>query len=64
MKGISYIIDDHDNKKSVIIDLKTIQDHEEEVHDLIDALIAESRKDEESVDWDDAKAYLKGIGKL
>jgi hypothetical protein len=64
MKGISYIIDDRDQKKSLVIDLKTIEDHQEEVHDLIDAIIAESRKGEEAVDWDDAKTYLKSIGKL
>lgn len=64
MKGISYITDDHDQRKSVIIDLQTIHDHEDEVHDLIDALIAESRKGEDTVDWEEAKSYLKSKGRL
>ena len=59
MKGVSYITDNKNRKKSVIIDLKTIEQNEEEVHDLIDVLIAESRKDDELIDWDEAKKQLK-----
>ena len=58
MKGISYITDNHNNRKSVIIDLKTIENHEEEIHDLIDILIAESRKNDETLDWEEAKKHL------
>ena len=39
MKGISYITDDLNNRKSVIIDLKTIESHEEEIHEFINILI-------------------------
>ena len=59
MKGVSYITDNKNRKKSVIIDLKTIEQNEEEVHDLIDVLIAESRKDDELIDWGEAKKQLK-----
>jgi hypothetical protein len=44
--------------------LKTIEDHEEDVHDFIDTLIAESRKDDDMIDWDKAKDDLKAAGKL
>jgi len=64
MEGISYITDDHNRKKAVIIDLKTIEDHEEDVHDLIDTLLAESRKGDELIDWEKAKSDLKASGKL
>lgn len=35
MKGISYITDNRNNKKAVVIDLKTIEQHEEEVYKTI-----------------------------
>ncbi|MGB3948796.1 MAG: hypothetical protein WBM13_12485 [Bacteroidia bacterium] len=64
MKGISYITDEKNNKKAVVIDLKAIGEREEEVHEFIDVLIAESRKGDELVSWSDAKKHLKKKGKL
>ena len=64
MKGISYITDNRNNKKAVIIDLKIIEQHEEEVHEFIDILIAESRKNDEKISWEDAKKILKKKGKI
>ncbi|HTI61002.1 hypothetical protein [Mucilaginibacter sp.] len=64
MEGISYITDNYNRKKAVVIDLKTIEEHEDDVHDFIDALIAESRKDDEMIDWEKAKEDLKSTGKL
>ena len=63
MKGISYITDDQNNRKSVIIDLKMIEDHEEEIYDFFDTIVAESRKVDETYDWEEAKKLLsqKGI---
>lgn len=64
MKGISYITDNRNNKKAVVIDLKTIEQHEEEVHEFIDILIAESRKNDEKISWEEAKKMLKKKGKI
>ncbi len=64
MKGISYITDDKNRKKAVVIELKTIEQYEEEVHEFIDVLIAESRKDDEVISWEEAKRQLKKKGKL
>lgn len=64
MKGISYITDNRNNKKAVVIDLKTIEQHEEEVHEFIDILIAESRKNDEKISWEEAKKILKKKGKI
>ena len=64
MKGVRYITDDHDRKTAVVIDLKTIENHEEEVHEFIDVLIAESRKGDEQISWEEAKKILKQEGKL
>ena len=64
MKGIRYITDDHDRKTAVVIDLKTIENNEEEVHEFIDVLIAESRKGDEQISWSEAKKILQKDGKL
>lgn len=64
MKGISYITDEKNRKKAIVIDLKMIEQHDEEVHELIDVLVAESRKDDESISWEAAKKQLKRKGKL
>jgi len=64
MVGVSYITDNDNCKKAVIIDLKTIAENEEDVHDLIDMLIAESRRDDVLIDWEQAKNELKAAGRL
>jgi len=64
MKGISFVADDKSEVKSVVIDLKTIRKNHEEVHELIDTLVAESRKDDEAMSWNDAKLLLAKKGKL
>ena len=64
MKGINYITDSKNRKTSVIIDLKTIEKYDENIEDLFDVIIAESRKDEPSVAWEDVKKKLKKKGKL
>jgi len=64
MKGISYITDEKNHKKAVVIDLKLIEERDEEVHEFIDVLVAESRKDDELISWEAAKKHLKKKGKL
>jgi hypothetical protein len=64
MKGISYLTDAKNNKTAVVIDLKSLKKNEEEIHELLDVLIAESRKDDELISWESAKKQLKKKGKL
>jgi len=64
MKGLRFITDDKNRKQAVVIELKTIEQHPEEVEDFIDIVIAESRKDEAKRNWDDVKKSLKKKGKL
>lgn len=64
MKGISYITDDKNRKTAVIIDLKTFKKSEEEIEDLLDIIIAESRKEEQSVPFKNVIKSLKKKGKL
>ena len=64
MKGVSYLTDSKSRKKAVVIDLKTIEKDEESIHEFIDVLVAESRKNDALIDWDDAKRQLKKANKL
>ena len=64
MKGVSYITDEKSRRKAVVIDLKTLEKYDEQIEDLFDAIIAESRRDEPSFSWDDLKKRLKKKGKL
>jgi hypothetical protein len=64
MKGVRYITDSKNRKKSVVIDLKTIEKYDENIEDLFDVIIAESRKDEPSVSITEVKKKLKNKGKL
>ena len=60
MKGVSYITDDKDRRKAVVIDIETIEKHPERIEDLLDAIVAESRKDEPKRDWKDVKTEILG----
>lgn len=64
MKGISFITDEKDHKKAIVIDLKTLENHEDEIHEFLEVLIAESRANDEMISWGDAKKKLKRQGKL
>lgn len=64
MKGISYIIDENNKRKAVVIDLHTFKKHEEEIEDLLDVLIAESRKDEPSIPFGKVLKSLEKKGKI
>ena len=64
MKGISFITDEKDHKKAIVIDLKTLENPEDEINEFLDVLIAESRANDEMISWGDAKKKLKRQGKL
>ncbi|MFN8714267.1 MAG: hypothetical protein ACK5Z2_15570 [Bacteroidota bacterium] len=58
MKGVSFIIDEKNRKKSVVIDISVLKKREEEIYELIDSLIAESRIGGETMEWTTAKKQL------
>ncbi len=64
MKGVNFVTDNNNRRTAVIIDLKTIEKHPEDVEDFLDGIIAESRKDEPKRSWEDVKKSLKKKGKL
>ncbi len=64
MKGVSFVTNDKNEKIAVQIDLKTLGKHQEEIEDVLDTIIAESRRDDVDIDWSAAKKELKKAGKL
>ncbi|MCW3127434.1 MAG: hypothetical protein JWO03_3092 [Bacteroidetes bacterium] len=64
MKGISYITDRKNKRTAVIIDIKTLQNYNEGVEDLLDGIVAESREDEEKVPLSAVIKNLKKAGRL
>ncbi len=64
MKGVNYVTDASNKKVVVQIDLKLLEKYDEEIEDLIDGIIAESRKEEERKPLDEVIKSLKKKGKL
>ena len=61
MTGIRYITDEQGNKTDIVINL---EEHQELVEDILDALLIEARKDEDSVSLEDFVTELKNERKL
>ena len=59
MKGVSFVTNSKNKKIAVQIDLKQLQRHQHDIEDFLDVIIAENRKDDEDVSWEDAKKELK-----
>jgi len=64
MKGVTFIKDETHNKRFVQIDIDELDQHQNEVEDLLDVIIARSRKDDEEISWEELKKQLKAEGKL
>lgn len=64
MKGVTFIRDETHNKRFVQIDLEELEKHQNKIEDLLDVIIAESRKDDEEISWEEVKTQLKASGKL
>ena len=64
MKGVNYVTDASNKKIAVQIDLKLLEKYDEEMGDLIDGIIAESRKDEEKKPLDTVIKNLRRKGKI
>ncbi len=64
MKGVSYVTDSSNKKVAVQIDLKLLEKYDDEMEDLIDGIIAESRREEEKKPLAEVIKGLKRKGKL
>ncbi len=58
MKGVSILFDERKKKRIVQIDLEAIRKDPEGLEDLMDVLVAESRRNEPTISLD---AYLKSV---
>ena len=64
MKGVTILTDEKKKRKILQVDIKQITKNPDEFEDLIDILVAESRKSEPKVSWEDVKKNLRKKGKL
>ncbi len=64
MKGVTYLTDSKKKTVAVQIEIKTIERHQEELEDLLDVIVAESRKNEPRKSWEEVKKSLRKKGKL
>ena len=64
MKGISYVTDGQNKKVAVQIELKVLEKYDEQMEDLIDGIIAESRKDEQRGPLNKVIRNLEQAGKV
>ena len=58
MKGIHIVKDETSNKRYLQLDMEYLQQHPEEVEDVMDVITAELRKDEEEISWEELKKEL------
>jgi hypothetical protein len=61
MTGIQFITDDKGRKTAVVIDLKK---YGSRLEDFWDGLVAESRRKEKGIPWEQVKADLVKRGRL
>jgi hypothetical protein len=64
MKGVTILTDEKKKRRILQVDIKEVAKNPDQFEDLIDVLVAESRKDEKSIAWSEAKKTLKKKGKL
>jgi len=64
MKGVSYVTDESNKKLAVQIDIRLLEKYDDEMEDLIDGIIAESRKKEVRKPLNEVMKQLKKKGKL
>jgi predicted RNase H-like HicB family nuclease len=64
MRGVNYLYNEDNKKVAVQIDIKTIEQHQQDIEDLLDGILAEARKDEEKIPFDKVLKNLKKAKKL
>jgi len=64
MKGVTILTDEKNKRKIVQVDIKEIARNPDEFEDLIDVLVAESRRSEPKVSFEAVKKNLKKKRKL
>jgi hypothetical protein len=64
MKGVTILMDEKRKRKIFQVDIKEVAKNPDDFEDLIDVLVAESRRDEPKVSFEVVKKNLRKKGKL
>lgn len=64
MKGVIIMTEEKSGKRIAQLDLNKLSKNSDDLEDLFDMLIAQSRKKEKNITWSAIKADLKKKGKL
>ena len=64
MKGVTILTDEKKKRKILQVDIKEVVKNPDEFEDLIDILVAESRRNEPKVSWETVKKNLRKKRKL
>jgi hypothetical protein len=64
MKGVTIIEDKAKKRRYMQIDMQAVKNDQEWIQDLVDVLIAESRRDQKRIPWSVIKEELKREGRL
>ncbi len=64
MDGITFEQDKKTKRKYVKISLEKLEQHQEDIEDLLDSIIAEARKEDKTISLDELTSRLVISGKL
>ncbi len=64
MKGVRVLLDEASNKRIIQISVEEVDPNDELLEDLVDIILAEDAKEDEKIDWEEAKKLLRKEGKL
>ena len=63
MKGVTILKDEKNNRRILQVDLKEVAKFPDEFEEIVDRLVAEERKNEKEIGWEEAQAQYKKRGK-
>jgi hypothetical protein len=64
MKGVTVLTDERKKRRIMQIDLTQVAKNPQDFEDIIDVLVAEARKNEPKISFEDVKKNLRKKGKL
>ncbi len=64
MQGVRFVTNEKNERVAVQIELKVLENYGEELEDLLDGILAESRKDDEKTPIAEVIKTLQKAGKL
>jgi SepF-like predicted cell division protein (DUF552 family) len=59
MKGVTILKDEKINKRILLVDIGELAKNPDEFDEIVDRLVAEERKNEKEIGWEEAQAQYK-----